>query len=65
MRRIRAAGNQSRELPTVNMGHSVEEFFDVLLEDSKGGAKLPNWCVGTLEPIPERLIYRIGAVNSI
>ena len=27
------------------MGHSVEEFFDTLLEDSNGGQKLPNWWV--------------------
>ena len=25
------------------MGHSVDEFFDVLAEDSNAGAKLPNW----------------------
>ncbi|THH30155.1 hypothetical protein EUX98_g4044 [Antrodiella citrinella] len=43
LRRIRAASNQSRELPPVDMGHSVEDFFDGLLKESNGGEKLPNW----------------------
>ncbi|KAI0632608.1 glycosyl hydrolases family 38 N-terminal domain-containing protein [Trametes polyzona] len=43
LRRIRATGNQSREIPPVNMGHSVDEFFDVVAKDSNAGAKLPNW----------------------
>ncbi|KAK7679936.1 hypothetical protein QCA50_016882 [Cerrena zonata] len=43
LRRTRAASNESRELPPVNMGHSVEDFFDTLLEDSDAGSKLPNW----------------------
>ncbi|KAI0753803.1 hypothetical protein C8Q74DRAFT_1373733 [Fomes fomentarius] len=43
LRRIRATSNNSRDLPPVNMGHSVDEFFDVLADDSKAGAKLPNW----------------------
>ncbi|KAL4246947.1 glycosyl hydrolase 38 family protein [Abortiporus biennis] len=43
LRRIRATSNKSRELPPVLMGHSVEDFFDVLLKDSNGGARLPNW----------------------
>lgn len=45
LRRIRATSNNSRDLPPVNMGHSVDEFFDVLADDSKAGAKLPNWSV--------------------
>lgn len=43
LRRIRAVSNNSRELPPVNMGHSVEDFFDVVLTDTKAGKKLPNW----------------------
>lgn len=45
LRRIRATSNQSRELPPVDMGHSVEDFFDSLLQSSNGGTKLPNWYV--------------------
>ena len=45
LRRIRAASNTNRELPPVHMGHSVEDFFDVILKDTKGATKLPNWCV--------------------
>ena len=45
LRRIRATSNKSRDLPPVNMGHSVDEFFDVLAQDSNAGAKLPNWSV--------------------
>ena len=45
LRRIRATSNKSRDIPPVNMGHSVDEFFDVLAEDSNAGAKLPNWSV--------------------
>lgn len=43
LRRIRAVTNTHRELPPVNMGHSVDEFFEHLEKDSKEGAKLPNW----------------------
>ena len=43
LRRIRATSNHSRDIAPVNMGHSVDEFFDVLAEDLHGGAKLPNW----------------------
>ncbi|OJT14565.1 Alpha-mannosidase [Trametes pubescens] len=43
LRRIRATGNHSREIPVVNMGHSVDEFFDVVAKDSDAGTKLPNW----------------------
>ncbi|KAI0085525.1 glycoside hydrolase family 38 protein [Irpex rosettiformis] len=43
LRRIRATGNNYRELPPVSMGHSVEDFFDALLKDTKSGSKLPNW----------------------
>ncbi|PCH42793.1 glycoside hydrolase family 38 protein [Wolfiporia cocos MD-104 SS10] len=43
LRRIRAVSNNSRELPPVNMGHSVEDFFYALTEKSKAGKALPNW----------------------
>ncbi|KAH9846547.1 galactose mutarotase-like domain-containing protein, partial [Lenzites betulinus] len=43
LRRIRATGNHSRDIAPVNMGHSVDEFFDVLANDSAAGTKLPNW----------------------
>ena len=35
--------NNHRELPPVNMGHSVEEFFEHVEKDSKEGKALPNW----------------------
>ena len=40
--------NEHRELPPVNMGHSVDEFFEHLAETSGQGAKLPNWWVSSL-----------------
>ncbi|KAF8991681.1 glycoside hydrolase family 38 protein [Cyathus striatus] len=43
LRRIRAVTNTHRELPPVNMGHSVDEFFEHLEGDSQEGGKLPNW----------------------
>ncbi|KAJ7639802.1 glycoside hydrolase family 38 protein [Mycena polygramma] len=43
LRRIRAVTNTHRELPPVNIGHSVDEFFDHLSERSDGGRVLPNW----------------------
>ncbi|CAE6482312.1 unnamed protein product [Rhizoctonia solani] len=43
LRRVRAAGNNSRELPLVNMGHTTEEFFDRLEKESGYGSGLPNW----------------------
>ncbi|KAI8992732.1 glycosyl hydrolases family 38 N-terminal domain-containing protein [Trametes punicea] len=43
LRRIRATGNQSRDIPPVIMGHSVDEFFDAIAKDSGAGSKLPNW----------------------
>lgn len=27
------------------MGHSVDEFFETIEEDTKAGSTLPNWCV--------------------
>ncbi|EGN94808.1 glycoside hydrolase family 38 protein [Serpula lacrymans var. lacrymans S7.3] len=43
LRRIRAATNGHRDLPSVNMGHSVEEFFENIDKDSQQGKRLPNW----------------------
>ncbi|KAG9085146.1 Glycoside hydrolase, 38 vacuolar alpha mannosidase [Ceratobasidium sp. UAMH 11750] len=43
LRRVRAVGNNSRELPLVKMGHTTEAFFDRLEKESGEGAELPNW----------------------
>ncbi|KAH7882020.1 glycoside hydrolase family 38 protein [Phlebopus sp. FC_14] len=43
LRRIRAVTNHHRELPPVSMGRSVEEFFEDIEKDSKGGKALPVW----------------------
>ncbi|KAF8182889.1 alpha-mannosidase [Pholiota molesta] len=43
LRRIRAVTNNHRELPPVNMGHSVDEFFETIEKDTKEGSTLPNW----------------------
>ncbi|KAG6826715.1 hypothetical protein H0H92_014762 [Tricholoma furcatifolium] len=43
LRRIRAVTNTHRELPPVNMGRSVDEFFDELSKASNAGKALPNW----------------------
>ncbi|KAJ4488346.1 glycosyl hydrolases family 38 N-terminal domain-containing protein [Lentinula aciculospora] len=43
LRRIRATNNHSRDLPPINMGHSVDEFFEHLMETTATGKKLPNW----------------------
>ncbi|KAJ7677197.1 glycosyl hydrolases family 38 N-terminal domain-containing protein [Mycena rosella] len=43
LRRMRAVTNTHRELPPVNMGHSVDEFFDYLAESTRAGKALPNW----------------------
>lgn len=45
LRRIRAVNNIHKELPSVKMGHSVDEFFDMLLDTTSNGARLPNWSV--------------------
>jgi alpha-mannosidase len=42
LRRIRATVNENRELPAVNMGHSVDEYFDYIASKSDAGRKLPN-----------------------
>ncbi|ESK96763.1 glycoside hydrolase family 38 protein [Moniliophthora roreri MCA 2997] len=43
LRRIRAANNNHRELPPINMGRSVDQFFEHLEKKSEQGKKLPNW----------------------
>ncbi|KAG1869378.1 glycoside hydrolase family 38 protein [Suillus subalutaceus] len=43
LRRIRATTNEHRELPSVSMGSTVEEFFEDIEEDSKEGKTLPVW----------------------
>ncbi|KAJ6623283.1 glycosyl hydrolases family 38 N-terminal domain-containing protein [Mycena sp. CBHHK59/15] len=43
LHRMRAVTSTHRELPPVNMGHSVNEFFDYLAESTKAGKVLPNW----------------------
>ena len=47
LRRIKAVTNTHRELPPVTMGHSVDEFFVALEQDSAQGKVLPNWWVTT------------------
>ena len=44
LRRIKAVTNTHRELPTISMGRSVDEFFVALDQDSAQGKTLPNWC---------------------
>ncbi len=68
LRRIRATSNKSRDIPPVNMGHSVDEFFDVLAKDSDAGAKLPNWSVNSFFfnlTFSESHFLTAGAANSI
>ncbi|KAH8115672.1 glycoside hydrolase family 38 protein [Phellopilus nigrolimitatus] len=43
LRRIRAVANESRELPVVDMGHSVDDFFRDVEKSSTDGADLPAW----------------------
>ncbi|KAI0319402.1 glycoside hydrolase family 38 protein [Amylostereum chailletii] len=43
LRRIRGTANESRELPPVIMGRSVDEFFEDVKDKSNGGDALPNW----------------------
>ena len=47
LRRIRAAANNSRDLPKVDVGHSVEDFFRKIEETANAGADLVTW-VGEL-----------------
>jgi alpha-mannosidase len=43
LRRIRAAANQSRDIPVVHMGTSVEDFYADLERDTNFGETLPTW----------------------
>lgn len=43
LRRIRAAANQSRDIPVVYMGASVEDFYRDLERDTNFGETLPTW----------------------
>jgi len=43
LRRLRAVTNTHRELPSVNMGQSVDEFFRYVETSTKEGKTLPNW----------------------
>ncbi|KAJ3574050.1 hypothetical protein NP233_g2021 [Leucocoprinus birnbaumii] len=43
LRRLRAVTNTHRELPPVNMGRSVDEFFEVIEKSTNAGKTLPNW----------------------
>ncbi|KAI0032015.1 glycoside hydrolase family 38 protein [Vararia minispora EC-137] len=43
LRRIRAAGNHSRDVSPVIMGTSVDEFFADAEKKSNAGSALPNW----------------------
>ena len=45
LRRIKATTNTYRELPSITIGRSVDEFFVALDQDSAQGKTLPNWCV--------------------
>ncbi|KAH0833839.1 glycoside hydrolase family 38 protein [Lanmaoa asiatica] len=45
LRRIRAVSNTHRELPSVSMGSTVEQFFEDIERESKEGKTLPVWCV--------------------
>lgn len=45
LRRIKATTNTNRELPSISMGRSSDEFFVALDQDTAQGKTLPNWCV--------------------
>ena len=45
LRRIKATTNTHRELPSISMGHSADEFFVALDQDTEQGKTLPNWWV--------------------
>ena len=57
LRRIKAVTNTNRELPPVTMGHSVDEFFVALEQDSLQGKKLPNWWVTIFHASSMSLIH--------
>jgi len=43
LRRIRAAADTHRELPKVDYGHSVEDFFATILKTTNDGKDLVTW----------------------
>ncbi|KAG9009030.1 Glycoside hydrolase, 38 vacuolar alpha mannosidase [Tulasnella sp. 427] len=43
LRRIRATGNEHRELPVVSMGDSVDDFYDDIHKHTEEGKTLPVW----------------------
>ncbi|KAJ7113587.1 galactose mutarotase-like domain-containing protein, partial [Mycena epipterygia] len=43
LRRIRPVTNTHQGVPPVNLGHSVDEFFDYLASRTKAERTLPNW----------------------
>ncbi|KAG8972660.1 Glycoside hydrolase, 38 vacuolar alpha mannosidase [Tulasnella sp. 425] len=43
LRRIRATGNEHRELPVVSMGESVDDFYDDIHKHTDEGKALPVW----------------------
>ena len=45
LRRLRAVTNTHRELPSVGMGKSADDFFHDLEVTTAEGSKLPNWFV--------------------
>ena len=45
LRRIKATTNTYRELPSITIGRSADDFFEALDQDTAQGKTLPNWCV--------------------
>lgn len=52
------------------MGHSVEDFFEALKEESDGGRALPNWYVPHflpalwfMEPFCERVLTTVERLD--
>ena len=43
LRRLRAAADTGRDLPKVNMGKSVDEFFAAIERDTDNGRTLNTW----------------------
>lgn len=43
IRRERGFANNTNAIPTVDLGKTVEDFYDEVLEKSEGGSKLPTW----------------------
>lgn len=43
IRRERGFANNTNAIPTVDMGKTVDDFYESVLEKSDGGSKLPTW----------------------